>query len=136
MITSFSHSVVYVLDQDSAYDFYVNKLGLVVREDAKFGEGYRWLTVSPENQPNFEISLLQISESPMMSADQADSLRRLVTTGTLSVGVFITSDVKSTYEALLAKGVEFTQAPEQRPYGIESVAKDDSGNWFCIVQRP
>src|SRR5207244_142991 len=33
MIQRFSHATIYVLDQDSAYDFYVKKLGLEVRTD-------------------------------------------------------------------------------------------------------
>jgi hypothetical protein len=36
---------------------------------------------------------------------------------------------------LKAKGVEFLSPPAERPYGIEAVFKDNSGNWFSLTQR-
>ena len=51
MIQRLSHTTLYVLDQDAAKDFYVNKLGFEVRMDGKMDNGFRWLTVSPKGQP-------------------------------------------------------------------------------------
>jgi catechol 2,3-dioxygenase-like lactoylglutathione lyase family enzyme len=48
MIQRPSHTSIYVLDQDAARDFYVNKLGFEVRMDQRMDNGFRWLTVSPK----------------------------------------------------------------------------------------
>ena len=135
MIQRLSHATIYVLDQDSAYNFYVNKLGFEVRTDAKMDNGFRWLTVGPKGQPGFEIVLMPTTPSPMMDKETSDSLRGLIRKGKLGAGVFETADCKKTYEELKAKGVEFTQPPTERFYGIEALLKDDSGNWFSMTQR-
>ena len=135
MIQRLSHASIYVLDQDSAYDFYVNKLGFEVRTDAKMDNGFRWLTVGPKGQPGFEIVLMPTTPSPMMDKETSDALRAMIRKGKLGAGVFETADCKKTYEELKAKGVEFTQPPTERFYGIEALLKDDSGNWFSMTQR-
>jgi catechol 2,3-dioxygenase-like lactoylglutathione lyase family enzyme len=135
MITRLSHTSVYVLDQDSAYDFYVNKLGFEVRTDAPFGEGMRWLTVSPKGQPDLEIALMPLREGPHLSAEKVEIIRDLITSNTFGAGVLETDDVRKDYEELSAKGVEFVRAPEEQFYGIEALFRDDSGNWFSLTQR-
>jgi len=135
MITRLSHACVYVLDQDSAYDFYVNKLGLTVNTDAPMGPDMRWLTVSPKNDPDFEISLMPIKEGMMFPKESADQMRELVKKGTFGFGVFECDDIYATYEELKAKGVEFSKAPKEEFYGIEAIFKDDSGNWFSLGQK-
>lgn len=124
-----------VLDQNSAYDFYVNKLGFEVNTDAELGEGQRWLTVSPKGQPELEIALMQVSAGPNLSAEKAEPLRELIKAGTFGIGVLATDDVHRDYEELKAKGVEFSRAPEEQFYGIEALFRDDSGNWFSLTQR-
>jgi catechol 2,3-dioxygenase-like lactoylglutathione lyase family enzyme len=135
MIERLSHACVYVLDQDAALTFYRDKLGFEVRTDATMEGGFRWLTVGPKTQPDMEIVLMAIAEGPMMPAETAAKLRELVQRGTFGLGVFETSDCRGTYEELKAKGVEFLSPPEERFYGIETVVKDNSGNWFSLTQR-
>jgi catechol 2,3-dioxygenase-like lactoylglutathione lyase family enzyme len=134
MIQRLSHVTVYVLDQDEAYDFYVNKLGFEVRMDAKMDNGFRWLNVGPKGQPNLQIVLMPTGPSPMMDQETSDALRTLVRKGVLGAGVFQTANCQQTYEELKAKGVEFTQPPTERFYGIEALMKDNSGNWFSMTQ--
>ncbi|MGI8583684.1 MAG: VOC family protein [Chitinophagaceae bacterium] len=55
MITKVSHICIYVLNQDSAYDFYVSKLGFKVHTDAPMGKDARWLTVCPLNNLNLKL---------------------------------------------------------------------------------
>jgi len=126
---------IYVLDQDAAYDFYVNKLGLEVHTDAKMDGGFRWLTVNPKGQPDLEIALMPTGPGPMRDQETSDMLRALIAKGALSGGVLETADVQKTYEELKAKGVEFSQPPTERFYGIEALFKDNSGNWFSLTQR-
>jgi catechol 2,3-dioxygenase-like lactoylglutathione lyase family enzyme len=135
MITKLNHVSVFVLDQNSAYDFYVNKLGFNVNTDAEMGPGKRWLTVTPPEQPDLEISLMAISEGMMFKKEAADQMRELVRTGTFGFGVFECNDLLATYEELSAKGVEFTKPPTKEFYGYEALFKDDSGNWFSLGQK-
>jgi catechol 2,3-dioxygenase-like lactoylglutathione lyase family enzyme len=134
MIQRLSHATIFVLDQDRALAFYTEKLGFDVRTDAKLGS-FRWLTVGPKGQPDLELILMPISESPMMDAATCATLRELVGKGAMGAGVFATADIHKTYAELVAKGVEFKQPPTERPYGIEALFKDDSGNWFSMSQE-
>jgi predicted enzyme related to lactoylglutathione lyase len=137
MITKLSHSTVYVVDQDRAKDFYVNKLGFEVRTDATMGE-FRWLTVGPKTQPELEVVLMKIAPHDMgngLSPDQAASLRKLVEAGVLGAGVWNTDDCRRTYTELKERGVTFASEPKEMPYGIEAVFRDDSGNFFSLTQR-
>jgi catechol 2,3-dioxygenase-like lactoylglutathione lyase family enzyme len=139
MITKLSHTTIYVLDQDSAKDFYVNKLGFEVRQDITMGEefegsgqGFRWLTVGPPSQPDASYILADcgMGHSPENTAE----LRALVAKGAIGPGVFATDDCHKTYAELVERGVVFLSEPAERPYGIEAVFRDDSGNWFSLTQ--
>lgn len=135
MITRLSHASIYVLDQDEAYDFYVHKLGLEVREDAEFGEGMRWLTVAPREQPDLEITLMPAVPGMYLDDEQAAMLQELIGKGAFGFGVFECNDIYATYEELKSKGVEFKKEPKEEFYGIEAIFKDPFGNWFSLVQR-
>ncbi|HZH98431.1 MAG TPA: VOC family protein [Fimbriimonadaceae bacterium] len=130
-----SHTPIFVLDQDSAYDFYVNKLGFEVKTDAKMGEDFRWLTVSPPGQPDLEITLMPIKSGMIWDDAAAAKVRELVQDGKMGAGVFGTSDIYKTYEELVAKGVQFKSPPKEEFYGIEAIFQDDSGNWFSLTQE-
>ncbi len=132
MIQRLSHVTIWVLNQDDAFDFYVNKLGFKVNTDVKMDNGFRWLTVNPPGQPDLEMVLMPVGASPMMDAEATEMLRTLVVKGVLGAGVFSTADCRKTYEELKAKGVEFSQPPTERFYAIEALMKDNSGNWFSL----
>jgi catechol 2,3-dioxygenase-like lactoylglutathione lyase family enzyme len=134
MIQRLSFTQLYVLDQDAARDFYVDKLGFEVRSDARMDDGFRWLTVGPKSQPELQIILMKI-DGPNLDQDTAASLRLLLQKGILCGGVFETSDCRQDYEDLKAKGVEFSSPPVEQFYGIEAVMKDNSGNWFSLTER-
>ena len=135
MITKLNHVSVFVLDQDSAYDFYVNKLGFKVNTDAAMGPGMRWLTVCPPQQPELEISLMAIASGMMFTDESATQMRDLVSKGTFGFGVFECDNLLVTYEELKARGVEFTKPPTKEFYGFEALFKDDSGNWFSLGEK-
>jgi predicted enzyme related to lactoylglutathione lyase len=134
MIQRLSHTNVYVLDQERAKRFYTETLGLEVRQDVNLGN-FRWLTVGPKGQPDLQLVLMAIQPSSFMTEEACATLRNLLQTVGLSGGVFETADCQKTFEELKAKGVEFVHTPSERPYGIEALMKDDSGNWFSVVQR-
>jgi len=130
-----NHVSIFVLNQDSAYDFYVNKLGFKVHTDAPMGPGARWLTVCPPEQPDLEISLMAIEEGMMFKNGTAKHMRELVKQGTFGFGVFECKNLLATYEELKARGVEFTKPPTKEFYAFEALFKDDSGNWFSLGER-
>ena len=130
-----SHVSIYVLDQDSAYDFYVNKLGLTVHTDAPMGPGARWLTLTTKEQPELEISLMAVKPGMGFTEETAKKMRELVEAGTFGFGVFETKNIQATYEELKAKGVVFTKEPTKEFYGTEALFKDDSGNWFSLGEK-
>jgi predicted enzyme related to lactoylglutathione lyase len=133
MLTSISISHVFVLDQDEALDFYVNKLGLEVSNDLDLGF-MRWLTVRVPGQPDRDI-LLERPGPPAMDEATADQVRELVTKGASGFTVgFTTSDVKKTYETLVARGVDITQEPVEQSYGTDIGVRDPFGNHIRIVQ--
>ncbi len=134
MIQRLSHVSIYVLDQESAKAFYTEKLGFEVRREDTMGS-FRWLTVGPKGQPEFEMILMGIQPGPMLDETACERIRELVAKGAFGVGIFATADCRATFEDLKSRGVEFVFPPTERPYGIEALLKDDSGNWFSLVQR-
>jgi catechol 2,3-dioxygenase-like lactoylglutathione lyase family enzyme len=135
MITKLSHATIYVLDQEEALKFYRDKLGFEVRTDMTMDNGFRWLTVGPKTQPDVNIILMAVKESPMFSADKVATFRGLLESGAMGAGVMDVDDCQKTYDELTAKGVQFMSPPSDRFYGVEALFKDNSGNWFSMTQR-
>lgn len=132
MIKGLSIVTVWVLDRDAAKEFYTKKLGFELTTDIELESGMRWLTVrSPGGQ---EFLLLDPAHS-MLEPDTGAQVRELVAKGALSPGVLATTDCQRDYETLVERGVEFIQPPADRPYGVEAILRDDSGNWFSFTQR-
>jgi catechol 2,3-dioxygenase-like lactoylglutathione lyase family enzyme len=134
MIRKMSHATIFVANQEEALNFYRDKLGFQVHTDAKVGEDFRWLTLNVPDQPDFEIVLMEPKPGMLMDEATATQLRDLLAKGVLGAGVFNTDDCRGTYEELKSKGVEFFSEPTERPYGIEAVFKDNTGNWFSLTQ--
>ncbi len=133
MIKALTHTTVWVLDQDSAKKFYTEKLGFEVRTDQTM-DGLRWLTVGPKDQPEIEIILAKPGP-PMLDEEAAKQISGLVARGALGAGVLVADDIRRTHAELVKKGVTFLQEPAERPYGIEAVFRDDSGNWFSLGEK-
>ena len=134
MITRMSHASIYVIDQHRAEDFYVNKLGFEKKMKIPIGENVFWLTVSPKDQPDLEITLMPIGNKEMFNEETAAKLSALVKNGTFGFGVFECKDIHASYQELKEKGVVFTKEPTEEFYGMEAMFKDDSGNWFSLTQ--
>ena len=136
MIKGLTHAGVWVHDQDEALAFYTEKVGLVTHADVSFPEmgGFRWLTVGPADQSDVSIVLMAIPGPPVFDDETAEQVRTLMSKGA-ATAIFLTSDdVYADYEQLKARGVEFTEAPEERPYGIDCGFRDPSGNHFRLSQ--
>jgi catechol 2,3-dioxygenase-like lactoylglutathione lyase family enzyme len=135
MIRKLTFATVYVLNQERAYDFYVNKLGFKVHTDAPIGKDNRWLTVTPPDQPEIEISLLLVTEGEMFTKEDVKTVTVLIKKGTFGHGGFECTDIYATYEELKNKGVKFAHPPKEEFYGVATVFNDDSGNWFSLTQK-
>ncbi|MFP5363247.1 MAG: VOC family protein [Thermoleophilia bacterium] len=131
-----STAQVWVHDQDEALAFYTGKLGMEVRSDVTLPEmgDFRWLTVGPPGQDDVAIVLMAIPGAPVLSDETADEVRNLMAKGLAGTVFLTTDDCRATYEQLKARGVEFSEEPEQRPYGIDSGFRDPSGNSFRLTQ--
>lgn len=134
MIKGISIVSIWVLDQDAAKDFYTSRLGCTLTNDIQLDNGMRWLTVRPQGSDGQELLLMDPDHS-MLDPETAQQVRALVAKGALSPGVLSTTDCRGDHAELVARGVEFTQPPADRPYGVEAVLRDNSGNWYSFTQR-
>ena len=127
---------LWVHDQDEALAFYTQKLGMEVRADVTLPEmgNFRWLVVSPPGQDDVGIVLMAIPGPPVMDEETAEQVRTLMAKGFAGTVFLTTEDVQADYEALSARGLEFVEKPEQRPYGIDSGFRDPSGNNLRLTQ--
>lgn len=132
MITNVSLVTVYCLDQDETRDFYVNNLGFTPNTDATMGEGFRWVTVNHPSQPELEITLMV--PGPPLSDEAAAFVRSQLEAGQMGGIGLAVDDCRKTFEELSAKGVTFLQEPSDRPYGVEAVMRDNTGNWLVLVE--
>src|SRR3954469_10743207 len=131
-----ANTQLWVHDQDEALAFYTDKLGMEVRADVTLPEmgDFRWLTVGPAGQPDFSIVLMAIPGPPVMDAETAEQVRSLMAKGFAGTIFLTTDDVRADYEELKRRGVEFTEEPEERPYGVDCGFRDPSGNSFRLTQ--
>jgi catechol 2,3-dioxygenase-like lactoylglutathione lyase family enzyme len=135
MITRMSHTTLFVTDQQKAYDFYVSTLGFSVHTDATMDNGFRWLAVTPPDQPNLNITLLNPLTGFMFPDPEVrNAFKLLLEKGSMGGGVLYTPDCRATYEELKAKGVTFKSEPKEQFYGIEAIITDGVGNWFSMTQ--
>jgi uncharacterized glyoxalase superfamily protein PhnB len=133
---SISTAQLWVHDQDEALAFYTEKLGMEVKSDVTLPEmgNFRWLTVGPAGQTDIAIVLMAIPGAPVMDPETAEQVRGLMAKGFAGTVFLTTDDCRASYEELKARGVEFTEAPEERPYGIDTGFRDPSGNNLRLTQ--
>jgi predicted enzyme related to lactoylglutathione lyase len=131
-----ANAQLWVHDQEQALAFYTDKVGMEVRQDVTLPElgNFRWLTVGPPGQHEVSIVLMPIPGPPMMDDETAGQVESLMAKGYAGTVFLTTEDCQASYEELAARGVEFTETPERRPYGIDSGFRDPSGNSIRLTQ--
>jgi len=132
MIKNISLTTVYCLDQDRARDFYVDVLGFEPHTDITMGDGFRWVTVVHPAQPELEVTLM--TPGPPLDPEASEFVRRQLEKGQMGGLGLRVDDCRKAYEELSAKGVTFLQEPADRPYGVEAVLRDTTGNWLVLVE--
>lgn len=131
MITRLGVAGIFVLDYEESKRFFVDRLGFEERMDVTMENGFRWLTVGPRDDPRFQL-VLSKPGPPVHGEQDAATIRTLVTKGAFSGGAWNTDDCRATYAEYAARGVEFLREPRERPYGVEAVFRDNSGNWYSL----
>jgi uncharacterized glyoxalase superfamily protein PhnB len=131
-----SNAQLWVHDQDEALAFWTEKVGFEVQADVTMPEmdNFRWLTVSPPGQEDVSVVLMAIPGEPVMDAATQAQIRDLSAKGFAGTVFLTTEDCRADYERLVARGVEFSEAPEERPYGIDAGFRDPSGNGIRLTQ--
>jgi uncharacterized glyoxalase superfamily protein PhnB len=127
---------LWVHDQDEALSFWTDNVGFEVRSDVTVPElgNFRWLTVGPPGQDDVAVTLMAIPGEPVMDSGTADEVRNLMGKGFAGTVFLVTDDCRASYEELRGRGVEFTEEPEERPYGIDCGFRDPSGNSIRLTQ--
>ncbi|MEU4392286.1 VOC family protein [Kribbella sp. NPDC023855] len=133
MIKNVSLVTVYVNDIDEAKAFYTDKLGFVLGQDITLSPEFRWCTVHQADHPELELALML--PGPPLDEESAESIRRIMAKGSMHGFGINTDDCHQTFAELVAKGVEYIQKPSDRPYGVEAVLRDNSGNWLVLVEQ-
>jgi catechol 2,3-dioxygenase-like lactoylglutathione lyase family enzyme len=131
-----AHAQLWVHDQEEALAFYTQKLGMEVRADVTLPElgDFRWLAVSPPGQEEVAIVLMAIPGPPVMDDETTIEVENLMAKGFAGTVFLATDDAYASYEELKGRGVEFIDAPEERPYGIDMGFRDPSGNHLRLTQ--
>ncbi len=131
-----ANAQLWVHDQEEALKFWTEKVGFEVRADVTMPEmgDFRWLTVSPPGQEDVSIVLMAIPGEPMLDPATQEQIRDLSAKGFAGTVFLTTENCQADYEALVARGVEFSEAPEERPYGIDAGFRDPSGNAIRLTQ--
>lgn len=131
-----ANAQLWVQDQEEALAFWTEKVGFEVRADVTLPEmgDFRWLTVSPPGQEDVSIVLMAVPGEPMIDQVTQAQIRDLAAKGLAGTVFLTTENCQADYEALVARGVEFTEAPEERPYGIDAGFRDPSGNAIRLTQ--
>jgi catechol 2,3-dioxygenase-like lactoylglutathione lyase family enzyme len=132
MITNISLFTLWVTDQDASKRFYVDNLGFVEGTDVTMGDGFRWVTIAHPDHPELEVTLM--TPGPPLDDAMATAVSRSLAGGTMGGFGLTTDDCRGDYERLEKLGVEFIQPPSERPYGVEAVLRDNSGNMIVLVE--
>ncbi|MDF3143670.1 MULTISPECIES: VOC family protein [unclassified Streptomyces] len=133
MIKGLGITTVWTFDQQRTKAFFTEKIGFEVRNDLSMGD-MRWVTVGAKDQPDVELALMSL-DGPGLDPESSEALKKLVGKGVIGAGAFRTDDCRRDYETFKARGVEFIQEPQERPYGIEAIFRDDNGNWYSLTER-
>lgn len=128
---------LWVHDQEVALEFWTSKVGFELRADVSYPElgGFRWLTIGPPDQSQVELVLMAVPVPPVLTEAQSELVRASMSQGLAGPVFLVTDDVNRDYQLLTSRGVEFTEPPERRPFGIDAGFRDPSGNQVRLTQE-
>ena len=133
MITNISLFTLYVTDQDEAKDFYVDKLGFEERADVTMGEGFRWVTDRPP-RPARAAGHADAARAAARRRDGRGDPPQRWPTGRWAASGSASTTAARPSRSSSPRASMFVQPPAERPYGVEAVIRDNSGNWLVLVE--
>ena len=133
---SIGSAQLWVHNQDEALEFWTKKVGMEVHSDVTLPEmgDFRWLAVGPPGQEDVSVVLMAIPGAPVMDEETGNQVRDLMAKGFAGTVFLVTDDCRASYEELKGRGVEFSELPEERPYGIDCGFRDPSGNSIRLTE--
>lgn len=126
MIKNVPLTGVFVNDQDAALDFYTNKLGLEKAQDEPYGEGARWITVSPKGAQTRIVLKKAEHDHEKTLVGRSDGAPVLT---------LVTDDVRVAYERLRERGVRFLGEPYRYSWGLAAILLDQDGSPILLQQE-
>ena len=131
-----ANAQLWVQDQEEALAFWTEKVGFEVRADVTMPEmgDFRWLTVGPPGQEDVSVVLMAIPDEPMIDKATQAQIADLAAKGYAGTVFLTTDDCRADYQRLVDRGVEFSETPEERPYGIDAGFRDPSGNGWKLIE--
>ena len=118
-------STLLVDDYERALHWYTQTLGFEARADVDLGDGKRWVVVAP---PGSQAGLTLALASP----DQQALIGRQ--TGGRVAFFLHTDDFARDHAAMLARGVQFIEAPRHEPHGTVAIFADLYGNTWDLME--
>ena len=137
-MTRIGNSQLWVHDQEVALAFWTKQVGWEVREDVSLPEmGFRWLVVAPPGQEDVGVVLMAVPGPPVLDEETRREVLAFTARGYAGTLFLVTEDCRAAYEELAGRGVEFSEKPEERPYGVDASFRDPSGNSVRLTElRP
>ncbi len=125
MIAGVRKIIVPVDDEERAKDFWTKCIGFDLTLDQPFGNGQRWIEVSPADR---SISLV-------LSRRRPDEPRRDAPPQLPHSPVFFNcGDIQKTHAELTARGVTFAADPVKMPFGWWAMFEDTEGTRYALGQ--
>jgi lactoylglutathione lyase len=121
MINKIGKVTVYVKDQEEAKDFWLNKVGFVLKFEQAMGPNMSWIEVGP-SEDEF-TTLVLYSKSAMEQQNPSAVAHPSI--------LFSTSDIDSAYAKMKENGVVVDEL-QKMPYGSMFTFKDQDGNNYLL----
>lgn len=121
MINKIGKITVYVQDQEQAKDFWINKVGFVLKVEQPMGPDAFWIEVGPSED---EFTTLVLYSKSAMEKQKPSAVAHP------SI-LFSTTDIEAAYEKMKQNGVVVDDML-RLPFGSMFTFKDQDGNEYLI----
>ena len=120
-----------VLNQETALQFYTEKLGFVKKHDVPLGGDNRWLTVVSKEEPNGVEILLEPSPNHF---EPAKTYQKALFDSGIPCTQFNVDNLEEEYNRLVNLGVEFKTNPTEMGNIKIAVLNDTCGNYIQLIE--
>ncbi|NHM30787.1 VOC family protein [Neobacillus terrae] len=121
MINKIGKVTVYVKDQEEAKDFWIDKIGFVLKMEQPMGPDFSWIEVGPSDD---EFTTLVLYSKEAMEQQKPEAVAHP------SI-LFSTNDIEAAYEKMKQNGVKVEDLLRM-PFGTMFSFKDQDGNDYLL----